>query len=103
MSCYIAIHQLVDTAEQDTVRSMRKQLYACVHGTDLKWVDSWYIPAKNQLICQWDAPEAQSVRQTLADCGVLSIAPLVLLEEAVPAGPTAFQGEFEVASSDAPS
>jgi len=93
MARYIVIHQVVESTTLDDMLAMRKMLYTAARG-QTEWRNSWYIPATNELLCEWDAPTKDAIRDALTQSGAVTFAPIKAIHEVVPAGPKDYPGEF---------
>jgi hypothetical protein len=64
MARYIVIHKGREEASQDivvdTARAVRSSIPA-----GAKWLNSWYVPTTNRLICEWEAPDEDTIRSAL--------------------------------------
>ena len=64
MARFILIHKGQPEASQDAVVDAAKAVRSSVpKGT--KWLNSWYVPDTNQLICEWEAPDEPTIRKAL--------------------------------------
>lgn len=94
MAHYIAIHKFQESVDLENLRACRRRLYRYVQESPVVWLGAWYIPSKNQMICEFEASTPRQVLRALEASGILQVAPLLLLEESVLMGPEAFPGEF---------
>jgi hypothetical protein len=86
MARFIVIHQMAENTTQDAVLVARKTLSAA-SPESAEWRSSWYVPATNELFCEWEAPTLETIRQALFQSGALQFAPIKILHEVVPVGP----------------
>jgi hypothetical protein len=93
MARFIVVHQIVENTSVDDLRAVRKSLYAAAQGAP-EWRNSWYVPATNQLICEWEAQTSDAIRDVLIASGAMAIVPIKTVDEVVPSGPADFPGEF---------
>jgi hypothetical protein len=56
---------------------------------DVKWLQSFYIPGENHLICHFDAPDVQSIRAAITAAELDHLFPLLRAQEAVEIDPEA--------------
>ena len=67
MAKYLAVHTLgkdVDFSTPDSLALSKAVKANCT--LDAYWVKSWYIRETGILYCEWDAKDADSVRQVFA-------------------------------------
>ena len=84
MARFIVIHKGPDEVSQDVVvdaaKALRKSLPAYV-----KWLNSWFVPTKNQLICEWESKDQQTMRSALKS--VMALWPIEVVHEVVHVDP----------------
>lgn len=52
---------------------------------EVKWLNSWYVPSENRLICEWEAASEGAVRSALKDA--MSLWPIEVVHEVVYVNP----------------
>ena len=93
MARFIVIHQAVENTNQDDVLAIRKALYAATPKSS-EWRNSWYVPETNELFCEWEAPDRETIRQALIKSNATRLFPIKTIHEVVPTGPKDYPGEF---------
>ena len=80
MARFIIFHKGPQDVAQDVVveaaQKVRRSLPA-----EVKWLNSWFVPNENQLICEWEAPDQQILQSVLKD--VMELWPIELVHEVV--------------------
>ena len=64
MARYLLTHDVLLEAQDQAVEGLRR--LAASLPPDLIWVNSWWIPDSGQMVCEWEAPDLESVRSALA-------------------------------------
>jgi hypothetical protein len=93
MARFIVIHQVVENASLDDMLAARQALRAAAQGS-IEWRNSWYIPANGEMLCEWEAPGQEAIREALTQSGATRFVPIKAIHEVVPAGPKDYPGEF---------
>ncbi len=89
MPCFILTHRVAPAFSQQEMIECNKKLIAGL-PKDVKWLQSFYIPADNHVICHYDAPDVQSIRSALTAAGIDHLFPLLRAQEAVEIEPEAY-------------
>lgn len=64
MARFIVIHNSPPKATQDQLIDGAKQV-AAAQAPGAEWLNSWWVPDMDKLICEWEAPEAAAIRASL--------------------------------------
>lgn len=80
MARFIIFHKGPQEVSQDTVVEAAQALRRSL-PVEVKWLNSWYVPSENRLICEWEALDEQTVRSALKD--VSELWPIEVVHEVV--------------------
>ena len=64
MARFIIIHRGRQQASQDEVVDAAQALRSSL-PENVKWLNSWYVPSENRLICEWEAADERTIRSAL--------------------------------------
>ena len=84
MARFIVFHKGPEDVSQDTVIEAAQSVQRSL-PEEIKWLNSWFVPVERRLICEWEAPDEQSVRAALK--GVMNLFPVEVVHEVVPIQP----------------
>jgi len=76
MARFIIFHKGPQDVVVEAAQKVRRSLPA-----EVKWLNSWFVPNENQLICEWEAPDQQILQSALKD--VMELWPIELVHEVV--------------------
>jgi muconolactone delta-isomerase len=80
MARFIVFHKGSEDISQDAVVEAAQAVQRSL-PEGIKWLNSWFVPGEYRLICEWEAPDEQSVRAALA--GVMDLFPVEVVHEVV--------------------
>lgn len=80
MARFIIIHRGQQEVSQDVVVDAARAI-RCSIPEGIKWLNSWYVPSENQLICEWEADDEKTVRSAIKE--VLELWPIEVMHEVV--------------------
>jgi len=80
MARFIIFHTGPQDVSQDVVVEAARAVM-CSLPNDVKWLNSWYVPSENRLICEWEAADEKTVRSALKE--VMALWPIELMHEVV--------------------
>jgi hypothetical protein len=64
MARFIVIHSTPPEATQEElIQGARKVVASLVPGA--QWLNSWAVPATDQFLCEWEAPDVDAIRASL--------------------------------------
>ena len=66
MARFIVIHNVApEEISQDQLVDLGKQVAARLKP-GVEWLNSWYASGPDKLYCEWEAPDAEAIRKSLA-------------------------------------
>jgi len=80
MTRFIVFHKGPEDVSQDAVIKAAQAVQSSL-PEEIKWLNSWFVPGEYRLICEWEAPDEQSVRAALKD--VIDLFPVEVIHEVV--------------------
>ncbi len=86
MPCYILTHGPVGEFTQERLTECGRKLMGSL-PKGVKWLQGWYVPETDMLLCHWDAPDSGMIQNLLLDSGMDGIFPIKSIEEAVEVPP----------------
>ncbi|MGE5139400.1 MAG: nickel-binding protein [Rudaea sp.] len=89
MPCFILTHRVVPAFSQEEMLECVKKLVAIL-PRDVKWLQSFYLPGENHLICHYDSPDLQSIRAAITAAELDHLFPVLRAQEAVEIDPGGF-------------
>ena len=63
MARFILIHKVLVETQDQAVGGLRQLAASLPPG--LQWLNSWWVADTSQMICEWEAPDLDSVRSAL--------------------------------------
>jgi len=90
MERFIVIHGVASGASQDVIWEGFHRL-ATNTTRGAKWLGSYFLPEKAELICDWEAPDEAAIRESLEAAKVQDKAPIKHIYLAVYADPEFFK------------
>ncbi len=82
MPCFILTHGPVGEFTQERIVECGGKLMSSL-PKNVKWLQGFYIPENDRLVCHWDAPSSDAVRTLLEQSGMSGIFPIEHIQEAV--------------------
>ena len=64
MARFIVIHGTPPQTTQDKLIDSAKRVTASL-SPGAEWLNSWWIPETQKLFCEWEAPDADTIRASL--------------------------------------
>jgi len=64
MARFIAIHSTPPQATQEELIEGATKVAASL-APGAQWLNSWAVPATDQLFCEWEAPDVDAIRASL--------------------------------------
>ena len=64
MAKYLAVHPVGKEFTLEAGEPLAREGKARL-TTDAYWIKSWYAPEEGKLYCEWDAKDAESIREAL--------------------------------------
>jgi Nickel responsive protein SCO4226-like len=86
MPCFILTHGPVGEFTQERLIECGRKLMSSL-PKDVRWLQGFYIPEEDSLVCHWDAPTSEAVRALLDQSGLDGIFPIMKIQEAVEVPP----------------
>ena len=80
MARFIIIHRGQQEVSQDLVVNTARTI-RCALPENVKWLNSWYVPSENRLICEWEAADEETVHSALKEA--LDLWPIEVIHEVV--------------------
>jgi len=64
MARFLVFHNPVENIPQEEVIESAQALQRSLPA-GLRWLNSWILPKEYRMICEWEAPDEQSIRSAL--------------------------------------
>ena len=90
MERFIVFHTVASSANQDDVWEIFHKL-ATRTARGAKWLRSYFLPDKMEMICDWEAPDEAAIRESLEIAGAVDKAPIKSVHLAIYADPGFFK------------
>ena len=89
MARFLVYHAGSEQMSQEEVVKGARQIQQSL-PEDMKWLNSWFVPSEYRLICEWEAPDEQSVRSVLGK--VMRLLPVEAIHEVEHIRPEWYKG-----------
>ncbi len=86
MPCFILKHGPVGEFTQERLLDCGHKLMSSL-PKNVKWLQGWYMPTEDVLLCHWDAPSSETVLQVIDEAGLANLFPIKSIQEAVEVPP----------------
>ena len=84
MARFIIFHTGPQDVSQDTVVEAARALRTALPA-EVEWLNSWFVPGQNQLVCEWEASDEQTLQSALKD--VIELFTIEVVHEVVHVDP----------------
>lgn len=84
MARFIVFHKGPEDVSQELVVEVAQRVERSL-PPEVKWLNSWFVPSENRLICEWEAASEEAVRSALV--GAMALWPIEAVHEVVYVNP----------------
>jgi hypothetical protein len=88
MARFIVVHTPVPEITQDQLFENGRKIWAALEP-GVQWLNSWSAGEANKMFCEWEAPDAETIRRTLVQ--VEQIMPIDEIHHVVHVDPSLFK------------
>ena len=67
MARFIVIHGVTQATQDQIFESARAVVASLAPGAE--WLNSWWVPATEKVICEWEAPDVNAIHASLGSAG----------------------------------
>jgi hypothetical protein len=84
MARFLVFHTGSEEISQEVIVNAARQLQKSL-PENLKWLNSWFLPSEYRMVCEWEAPDQQSLQSFLGE--MVPLLPVEVIHEVEPIRP----------------
>lgn len=84
MARFLVVHKVPQTMTQEEAIETGKAIVTTQSG-ESRWLRSWYLPEDDRLLCEWEAPEGETIQTALRKVKHFPVETIQLVQPVDPA------------------